>query len=82
MAKITSPIMKCLNSAAGVALSCGIVLASSASAQTKKPDPPTITICDLFKDLPAHAGEMISVRGLLYQGREIFALGAAATASL
>jgi hypothetical protein len=67
--------MKCLNSATGVALSCGIVLASLASAQTKKSDPPTITVCDLFRDLPAHAGEMISVRGLLYQGREVSALG-------
>jgi hypothetical protein len=54
--------MKCLKSAAGVALSCGIVLASLASAQTKKPDTP-ITVCDLFKDLPAHEGEMISVTG-------------------
>jgi hypothetical protein len=59
--------MKCLSSAAGLALFCGFILAS---------EPPTISVCDLFKDLPVHAGQMISVRGMLYQGGEIFALGA------
>ncbi len=68
--------MNCLNSAAGFALSCGFMLASLASAQTKKSDPTAITVCDLFRDLRAHAGQMISVRGTLYQGRETFALGA------
>jgi hypothetical protein len=68
--------MKCLNSAAGLALSYVFMLASLSSAQTKGSDPPSITVCDLFKDLRAHAGRMISVRGMLYQGRETIALGA------
>lgn len=34
-----------------------------------------ISICELFKDLRSHAGKIVTVRGLLYSGFEIFALG-------
>jgi hypothetical protein len=35
----------------------------------------TISVCELFRDLRSHAGQMVSVRGLLYGSPEISALG-------
>jgi len=53
-------------------LLCGM----PASAQRKRAvNPPTVSVCELFKDLRSYAGKMVSVRGLLYSGRETFALG-------
>src|SRR5258708_6926727 len=47
-----------------------------AYAQTKPgDDPPTISICTLFRELRSYSGEMVAVRGMLYRGREIFAIG-------
>jgi hypothetical protein len=48
---------------------------SFATAQTV-PVPPTQSICQLFEDLRSHDGKQVSVRGVLYQSMEIFALGA------
>jgi len=39
------------------------------------PQPRLWSICELFEDLASHAGTVVAVRGLLYQGGEIFALG-------
>ena len=58
-----------------IALYCGLMLAPLLTAQTKELKPQTITVCDLFKNLLSHADKMVSVRGILYQGTEIFALG-------
>lgn len=50
-------------------------LAGALLAAAQPTAPKTISTCELFKDLRSHAGQMISVRGTLYSGREIFALG-------
>src|SRR6266849_2045931 len=56
-------------------ITCVLALGTFAGAQPQPTDPQTISVCDLFKDLRSHSGEMVSVRGLLYSGREIFAIG-------
>ena len=50
-------------------------LAATCGAQTPPPQPRLWSICELFEDLASHAGTVVAVRGLLYQGAEIFALG-------
>ncbi len=52
-----------------------VALAATCGAQTRPPQPRLWSICDLFEDLVSHAGTVVEVRGLLYQGGEIFALG-------
>ena len=52
-----------------------VALAATCGAQTPSPQPRLWSICELFEDLVSHAGTVVAVRGLLYQGGEIFALG-------
>jgi len=52
-----------------------VALAATGGAQTSPPQPRLWSICELFEDLASHAGTVVAVRGLLYQGQEIFALG-------
>lgn len=54
-------------------LFCGIAGAGSLRAQEASPE--TLSICDLFKNLRSYAGKTVSVRGLMYRGMEIFAIG-------
>lgn len=50
-------------------------LAAACGAQTPPTQPRLWSICELFEDLASHAGTVVAVRGLLYQGGELFALG-------
>ncbi len=43
--------------------------------ESSSKEPEAISVCELFQDLRSHAGKLISVRGLLFSGTEIFALG-------
>jgi len=52
-----------------------VAFAATCGAQTPPPQPRRSSICELFDDLASHAGKVVAVRGLLYQGGEIFALG-------
>jgi hypothetical protein len=49
--------------------------AAAYQAQTFSPERPVWSICELFEDLTSHGGKIVAVRGLLYQGKEVFALG-------
>jgi hypothetical protein len=62
-------ITKCLR-----LLATAIFVLNMSSAQ-KPTAPRTTSLCDLFKDLRSHAGEIVAVRGMLYRSREIYALG-------
>lgn len=50
-------------------------IAGTATSQAQISLRETQSICELFKDLGSHAGKIVTVRGLLYQSMEIFALG-------
>ena len=52
-----------------------LIVGTTLLAQKPAPEPQTISICDLFKDLRSYAGKMISVRGMLSLSGEVFALG-------
>jgi hypothetical protein len=53
-----------------------ILIEATGPAQQVDSNPlQTISVCELFKDLRSHAGQMVSVRGLLYRSSEISALG-------
>jgi len=52
-----------------------VALAATCGAQTSPAQPRLWSICELFEDLASHARTVVAVRGLLYQGGEIFALG-------
>ena len=52
-----------------------VAFAATCGAQTPPSQPRLWSICELFEDLVSHAGRVVTVRGLLYQGKEIFALG-------
>lgn len=62
------PILACLN----LVIACTIGGAAGASGQTI---PGTVSVCDLFEDLQSHKGKTVSVRGMLYTGFEVSALG-------
>ena len=38
-------------------------------------EPHVLTVCDILKDLRPYSGKRVAVRGIVYQSREIFALG-------
>ena len=53
-----------------------ILIEATGPAQQVASNPvQTISVCELFKDLRSHAGQMVSVRGSLYSSSEISALG-------
>jgi hypothetical protein len=52
-----------------------IAVSTVSSAQMTPAAPKTTSLCDLFKDLRSHAGQMVAVRGMIYQSFEIYALG-------
>ena len=58
-----------------VITSLGIVCATESSAQQTPGSLKTVSVCDLFADLASHAGTRVKVRGIVYSGREVFALG-------
>ena len=58
-----------------VSLTLLILLAAECYAQEPPIEPKLLSICELFEDLRSYAGKTIAVRGLLYQGKEVFALG-------
>lgn len=47
----------------------------AATAQANADTLKTVSVCELFNDLASHNGMRVKVRGILYSGREIFALG-------
>lgn len=59
-----------------IIIGAGVLLLGRLSAPQEGGDTvQAVSICDLFKDLKSYNGKMISVRGLLYSGKEISALG-------
>jgi len=60
----------------GSIIAGGLICVEPALAQPNAPNPPTVPLCELFKDLRSYAGKLVSVRGQLYGGFEVSALGA------
>jgi hypothetical protein len=58
-----------------VITSLAIVCATESSAQQSPGSLKTVSVCELFADLASHSGTRVKVRGILYSGREVFALG-------
>jgi hypothetical protein len=56
-------------------VTAGVLAGALLAAAQSTAVPKTLSVCELFKNLRSHAGEMISVRGTLYSGREVSALG-------
>lgn len=44
------------------------------AAQAEPPDPPTMSVCELFEDLLSHSGKMVAVRGRLVATRHGWSL--------
>jgi hypothetical protein len=58
-----------------VLISSVIIAATESSAQPRPNALRTVSVCELFNDLASYSGTRVKVRGILYSGREVFALG-------
>jgi len=57
-------------------LAGGLVFVEPGFPQPSTPEPPTVPLCELFKDLRSYAGKIVAVWGQLYSSSEVSALGA------
>ncbi len=56
-------------------VSLTIICATKSHAQQGHNTSRTMSVCELFSNLPSHSSTRVKVRGILYAGREVFALG-------
>jgi len=58
-----------------VLISLVLICATGSKAQQKPKTLRMVSVCELFEDITSYSGTRVKVRGILYSGRELFALG-------